>query len=89
MTIASIMVHVDVAQQAEEQVRVARSLAATFDAALIGASALAVKPTFVAEGVIIEEMTSFLKVPNGEEIVIDYYERMRKYSAQVISVFSQ
>ncbi len=57
MTIASIMVHVDVAQQAEEQVRVARSLAATFDAALIGASALAVKPTFVAEGVIIEEMT--------------------------------
>jgi nucleotide-binding universal stress UspA family protein len=58
MTIASVMVYVDVAQQAEEQVRVARSVAAKFDAVLIGASALAVKPTFVAEGVIIEEMTA-------------------------------
>lgn len=58
MTIAAIMVYVDVAQQAEEQVRVARSLAARFDAALIGVSALAVKPSFVAEGVIIEETTA-------------------------------
>jgi len=39
--------------------------------------------------VIIEEMTSFLKIPSGEEIVMDYYERMRKYSAQVVSVFQQ
>ena len=58
MTITTIMVYVDVAQQAEEQVRVARSIAAKFDAALIGVSALAVKPTFVAEGVIIEETTA-------------------------------
>jgi nucleotide-binding universal stress UspA family protein len=39
-------------------VRVARSIAAKFDATLIGVSALAVKPSFVAEGVIIEEMTA-------------------------------
>src|ERR1043166_1220735 len=56
MAIAAVMVYVDVAQQAEGQVRVARSIAAKFDAALIGVSASAVKPTFVAEGVIIEEM---------------------------------
>jgi len=58
MTIANVMVYVDVAQQAEGQVRVARSLAARFDAALTGVSALAVKPSFVAEGVIIEETTA-------------------------------
>ena len=58
MTITTVMVYVDVAQQAEEQVRVARSIAAKFDAALIGVSALAVKPSFVAEGVVIEEMTA-------------------------------
>ncbi len=58
MTIAAVMVYVDVAQQAEGQVRVARSIAARFDAALIGVSALAVKPAFVAEGVIIEETTA-------------------------------
>ena len=46
-------------------------------------------PRAVRKQVVIEEMTSFLKVPNGEEIVIDYYERMRKYSCQVVSVFQQ
>jgi len=44
-------------------------------------------PRSVKKQVIIEEMTSFLKVPNGAEIVVDYYARMRKYSCQVISVF--
>jgi nucleotide-binding universal stress UspA family protein len=58
MTIANVMVYVDVAQQAEEQVRIARSIAAKFDATLIGVSALAVRPSFVAEGVIIEEVTA-------------------------------
>jgi nucleotide-binding universal stress UspA family protein len=58
MTIATVLVYVDVAQQAEAQVHVARSIAARFDATLIGVSALAVKPSFVAEGVIIEEMTA-------------------------------
>jgi hypothetical protein len=46
-------------------------------------------PRGIRKQVIIEEMISFLKVPNGTEIVLDYYERMRKYSAQVVSVFQQ
>lgn len=46
-------------------------------------------PRGLRKQVIIEEMTAFLKVPNGEAIVVDYYERMRKYSCQVISVFQQ
>lgn len=57
MTVAAVMVYVDPAQQAEGQVRVARSIATKFDASLIGVSAFAVEPTFVAEGVIIEETT--------------------------------
>jgi hypothetical protein len=44
-------------------------------------------PRGLKKQVIIEEMISFLKVPNGAEIVVDYYERMRKYSCQVTSVF--
>src|SRR5262249_46972755 len=44
-------------------------------------------PRGIRKQVVIEEMTSFLKIPNGEEIVIDFYERFRKYSAQVTSVF--
>jgi type IV secretion system protein TrbE len=38
---------------------------------------------------VIEEMTAFLKVPNGAQIVVDYYQQMRKYSCQVVSVFQQ
>jgi nucleotide-binding universal stress UspA family protein len=57
MTITTVMVYVDPAQQAEEQVRVARSIATKFNASLIGVSAFAVEPSFVAEGVIIEETT--------------------------------
>ena len=57
MTVATVMVYVDPAQQAEEQVRVARSLVTKFDSAMIGVSAFAVEPSFVAEGVIIQETT--------------------------------
>jgi hypothetical protein len=39
------------------QVRIARSVAAKFDASIIGVSAFAVEPNFVSEGVIIEETT--------------------------------
>jgi hypothetical protein len=46
-------------------------------------------PRRIRKQVVLEELTSFLKIPNGEEIVTDYYERMRKYSCQVISVFQQ
>jgi hypothetical protein len=44
-------------------------------------------PRGIRKQVIIEEMVSFLKVPNGAEIVVDYYQKMRKYSCQVTSVF--
>ena len=57
MSIARVMVYVDPTQQAEEQVRVARSIADKFDASLIGLSAFAVEPNFVAEGVIIADTT--------------------------------
>jgi nucleotide-binding universal stress UspA family protein len=57
MTVASVMVYVDPAQQAEEQVRVTRSITTRFEASIIGVSAFAVEPSFVAEGVIIEETT--------------------------------
>jgi nucleotide-binding universal stress UspA family protein len=52
-----VMVYVDPAQQAEEQVRVARSIATKFEASVIGVSAFPVEPNFVAEGVIIQETT--------------------------------
>jgi hypothetical protein len=55
MSIVTVMVYVDPAQQAEGQVRVARSIATKFDASVIGVSACAVERDFVAEGVIIEE----------------------------------
>ena len=55
MTIATVMVFVDPAQQAEEQVRIARDAANRFGASIIGVSALAIEPPFVAEGVIIRE----------------------------------
>ncbi len=57
MTLAKVMVYVDPAQQAEDQLRVARTIATRFDASVIGASAFAVAPPFVSEGVIIEETT--------------------------------
>lgn len=46
-------------------------------------------PRDVRKQVVIEEMMAFLKVPNGAEVVIDYWERMRKYSCQVLGVFQQ
>ncbi len=58
MTIGTVMVYVDAAQQAEEQVRVARSLANRFGAAIIGVSALAIPPPVVAEGVVVQAATA-------------------------------
>jgi hypothetical protein len=46
-------------------------------------------PRSVRKQVILEELTSVLGVPNGEKMVIDYAERMRKYQAQLIYVFQQ
>jgi nucleotide-binding universal stress UspA family protein len=58
MTIATVMVYVDPEQQSEGQVRIARDVADKFGASLVGVSALAVEPPFVAEGVIIQETTA-------------------------------
>lgn len=57
MTYAAMMVYVDIDGIPEQRVRIASGLAKKFDAALIGFSARAVPPPFVAEGVIIEEAT--------------------------------
>ena len=57
MTVATVMVYVDASQQAEAQVRVARSIASKFDASIVGISAFAVEPDLVAEGVIIQATT--------------------------------
>jgi nucleotide-binding universal stress UspA family protein len=57
MAVATVMVYVDPSQQAEGQVRVARSTANMFDASIVGVSAFAVEPDLVAEGVIIQETT--------------------------------
>ncbi len=57
MSYAALMVYVDIEGIPEQRVRIASELAGRFDAALIGFSARAVPPPFVAEGVIIEETT--------------------------------
>ncbi len=46
-------------------------------------------PKALRKLVVIEEMTAFLKIPNAEEIVTDFYQQFRKLSCQVISVFQQ
>ncbi|MBU6462207.1 MAG: universal stress protein [Bradyrhizobium sp.] len=58
MTIRTVMVYVDAAQQAEEQVRVARDVANRFGASIIGVSALAIPPPVVAEEVVIQATTA-------------------------------
>jgi nucleotide-binding universal stress UspA family protein len=54
---ATLMVYVEADGIPEQRVRIASELATKFDAALIGLSARAVPPPFVAEGVIIEKHT--------------------------------
>jgi hypothetical protein len=38
---------------------------------------------------VLEELTGLLKVPNADRMARDFYERSRKFSTQVISVFQQ
>jgi nucleotide-binding universal stress UspA family protein len=57
MTYKAVMVYVDVDGIHEQRVRIASQVAVRFGAALIGLSARAIPPPFVAEGVIIEEAT--------------------------------
>lgn len=57
MTYAALMVDVDAEGTSEARVRIAADLAAKFGAALIGVGAHAPPTPFIAEGVIIEEVT--------------------------------
>jgi len=47
------------------------------------------RPRSQRKRVVIEELGSFLKLRGGERIVRDFYERMRKHSAWVVSVIQQ
>jgi len=53
MSIAAILVHVDVERDCEQRVQFALDLAARFEAALIGAAGLPLRPAFAAGGVVI------------------------------------
>jgi len=44
-------------------------------------------PRGIRKQVVIEEMVSFLKVPNAEQIIVDYWQKMRKYSCLMVAVF--
>lgn len=57
MTYKAVMVYVDIDGIPEQRVRIASQVAVRFGATLIGFSARAVPSPFVAEGVIIEEVT--------------------------------
>lgn len=57
MSYATLMVHVDAEGKPEQRIRLAASLADKFNSTLIGLSASAIPPPFVAEGVVIEKMT--------------------------------
>ena len=37
--------------------------------------------------VVIEEMVSFLKIPNAEQISVDYWQTMRKFGCQMTAIF--
>lgn len=58
MSFASIMVYVDPEQQEEGQIAIAEGIAGEFGASILGISAVAIEPPFVAEGVIIEQTTA-------------------------------
>lgn len=57
MSFSNVMVYVNPQQQEEGHIRVAEAVARKFGGALIGVSAFAIEPPFVAEGVIIVETT--------------------------------
>jgi hypothetical protein len=46
-------------------------------------------PRNLRKMVIFEELGAFLQIPNGDRLIIDYYERARAYMTQVVTVFQQ
>jgi hypothetical protein len=47
------------------------------------------RPRNIRKRVILEELSAFLAMPDGERITREYYERMRKYSTWVFSIIQQ
>lgn len=47
------------------------------------------RPRSTRKRVILEELSAFLAMPDGDRITREYYERMRKYSCWVFSVIQQ
>lgn len=47
------------------------------------------RPRSTRKRVILEELSAFLAIPDGERITREYYERMRKYSTWVFSIIQQ
>ena len=43
-------------------------------------------PRHVKKLLVLEELTAFLKIPHGDQIAIDYFERSRKYLTQILAV---
>ena len=39
--------------------------------------------------IILEELSAFLKVPRADQIVVDVFQQLRKYSCQVTAIFQQ
>ena len=63
MSIAAIMVHVDVERDCEQRVQFALDLAARFEAALIGVAGLPLRPAFAAGGVVIYREPTRMTMP--------------------------
>jgi len=57
MSYAVLMAYIEADSMPEQRVRLAASLADKFNATLIGLSALAIRPLFLAEGVAVQEVT--------------------------------
>ncbi|MEZ5325763.1 MAG: hypothetical protein R3F19_11960 [Verrucomicrobiales bacterium] len=47
------------------------------------------RPRSTRKRVILEELSAFLAIPNGDRITREFYERMRKYNCWVFSVIQQ
>ena len=46
-------------------------------------------PRGMLKRAVIEELSAFLEIPNGDKVVRNFYERMRKYNCACISVIQQ
>ena len=67
MPYATVMVYVDADEAPERRVRLVAGLADKFNATLIGMSAFAIRPAFMAEGAVVQDlMETDIKEPRGK-----------------------